>query len=138
MNRSSVPLAIVAVSVLAGCSLVGAGTPSGAEPAAAEQGEERNQPTVAEVSNDSWFNIQVYVADQGRRQQLGSVSSYQSATFEVPSDMVNTSGEIQLLADPVGSTRTYRSYPVMVGPGQVIVWTVQNDPSQTYSSIVVQ
>lgn len=137
MNRSSVPFAIVAVSVLAGCSLVGAGAPSGAEPAAAEQQEER-KTTVAEVSNDSWFNIQVYVADQGRRQRLGSVSSYQSATFEVPVDMVNTSGEIQLLADPVGSTRTYRSYPVMIGPGQVVKWTVQNDPSQTYASITVQ
>lgn len=138
MNRSSVPLAIVAVSVLAGCSLVGAGAPSGAEPAAADQQDGSQQATVAEVSNDSWFNIQVYVADQGRRQQLGTVSSYQSATFEVPSDMVNTSGEIQLLADPVGSTRTYRSSPVMIGPGQVVRWTVQNDPSQTYASITVQ
>ncbi|MFB6240807.1 MAG: hypothetical protein ABEJ46_04505, partial [Gemmatimonadota bacterium] len=96
------------------------------EPAAAEQ--EERETTVARVSNDSWFNIQVYVTDQGRREQLGTVSSYQSATFEVPAGMVKTSGEIQLLADPVGSTRTYRSSPVMIGPGQVVKWTVQNDP----------
>lgn len=138
MNRSSVPFVIVAAVLLSGCSLVGAGTPSGAEPSSSADERDRDAPTVATVGNESWFNIRVYVADGGRRQQLGSVSSYDSATFEIPRDMVHTSGQVQLLADPVGSTRTYRSSPVTIGPGQVVQWTVQNDPSQTYSSIFVR
>lgn len=136
MNRLRTPIVIAAVSVVAGCSLVGAGAPSGVQDEAARQQED--QPTVAEVSNDSWFNIRVYIADQGRRERLGSVSSYESSSFEVPTDIVRTSGEIQLLADPVGSTVTYRSSPVLIGAGQLIQWTVQNDPSQTYSSITVR
>lgn len=136
LRASAAILAVSALPLLAGCSLVGAGAPSMAESASAEGQEDAT--TVAEVSNDSWYNIQVYVVDSGRRQQqLGSVASYQSSTFEIPQDMVDTSGQIQMLADPVGSTTTYRSSPVLVGPGQVVSWTVQNNPSQTYASITV-
>lgn len=135
LRASAAILAVSALPLLAGCSLVGAGAPSMAESASAE--EQEDATTVAKVSNDSWYNIQVYVVDSGRRQQLGSVASYQSSTFEIPRDMVNTSGQIQMLADPVGSTTNYRSSPVLIGPGQVVKWTVQNDPSQTYASITV-
>lgn len=135
MRTSAAILAVSAIPLLAGCSLVGAGSPSMAESAAAEQ--EESQPATAQVANDSWYNISVYVVDSGRRQRLGSVSSYESSSFEIPEDMVNSSGQIQMLADPVGSTTTYRSSPVLVGPGQVVKWTVQNNPSQTYASITV-
>ena len=136
MNILRTAASIVAVSLLAGCSLVGAGSPSMAEEMTPDR--EENATTVARVSNQSWFNVRVYVADSGRRQSLGSVSSYRTTTFEVPRDMVHSSGQIQMQADPVGSTEYYRSTPVLIGPGQVVKWTVQNDPSQTYSSIVVQ
>lgn len=135
-RTSAVILAVSAIPLLAACSLVGAGAPSMAEPASADR-EDESQPTTAQVSNESWYNISVYVVDSGRRQKLGSVSSYESASFEIPADMVNASGQIQMLADPVGSRTTYRSSPVLIGPGQVIKWTVQNNPSQTYASITV-
>lgn len=135
MRTSAAILAVSAIPLLAGCSLVGAGSPSMAESGSAEQ--EESQPATAQVANDSWYNISVYVVDSGRRQRLGSVSSYESSSFEIPEDMVNSSGQIQMLADPVGSTTTYRSSPVLVGPGQVVKWTVQNNPSQTYASITV-
>jgi len=127
---------ILAVSLLAGCSLVGAGSPSMADEMSPDRDEDAT--TVARVSNQSWYNVRVYVVDSGRRQSLGSVPSYRTTTFEMPRDMVRSSGQIQMLADPVGSTEHYRSSPVLVGPGQVVKWTVQNDRSQTYSSIVVQ
>ena len=92
---------------------------------------------MARVSNESWYTISVYVVDSGRRQRLGSVSSYESSSFEIPEDMVILSGQIQMLADPVGSTTIYRSSPVLVGPGQVVNWTVQNNPNHTYASITV-
>lgn len=135
MNTVRTTTALLAVATLAGCSVIGAGSPSMAEDM---EDEEEDRATMARVTNDSWFNIRVYVEDQGRRQVLGSVSSYESSTFEVPSDMVNTSGEIQLLADPVGSTTNYRSSPVLVDAGQLVQWTVQNSRSQTYSSITVR
>ncbi len=136
MNTVRTTTAVLAVALLAGCSVIGgAGSPSMAE---GMEEDEEDRATTARVTNDSWYNIRVYVADQGRRQSLGSVSSYESSTFEVPRDMVDTSGEIQLLADPVGSTTNYRSSPVLVGPGQVVQWTVQNSRSQTYSSITVR
>lgn len=135
MNSLRTSTAVLAVSLLVGCSLTGAGAPSMAESASADREEDRT--TVAQISNDSWFNIGVYVVDSGRRHKLGSVPSYESLTFEIPWDMVSGSGQVQLLADPVGSTTLYRSSPVLIGPGQVVQWTVQNDRSQTYSSIRV-
>lgn len=137
LRTSAAILAVSALPLLAGCSLVGAGAPSMAEGASADQ-EKQTRPTTAQVSNDSWYNISVYVVDSGRRQRLGSVPSYESSTFRIPQDMVQSSGQIQLFADPVGSTTTYRSSPVLIGPGQVVTWTVQNDASQTYNSITVR
>lgn len=67
--------------------------------------EEERAPALATVSNDSWFTLDVYAADQASRQRLGTVSSFDSLTFEIPDHMVRSSGEIQLLADSVGSTR---------------------------------
>ncbi|MDP2496733.1 MAG: hypothetical protein Q8W44_01955 [Candidatus Palauibacterales bacterium] len=135
LRTSAAILAVSALPFLAGCSLVGAGAPSMAESESAEQ--EESGPATARVANDSWYNISVYVVDSGRRQRLGSVPSYESSSFEIPEDMVSSSGQIQMLADPVGSTTTYRSSPVLVGPGQMVKWTVQNNPSQTYASITV-
>lgn len=135
LRTSAAILAVSSLPLLAGCSLVGAGAPSMAESPSAD--EQEDEATMARVSNDSWYNIRVYVVDAGRRQQLGSVGSYESSTFEIPRDMVDTSGEIQMLADPVGSTVGYRSSPVLIGPGQVVKWTVQNSRSQTYASISV-
>ncbi len=137
LRTSAAILAVSALPLLAGCSLVGAGAPSMAEGASADQ-EKETRPTTAQVSNDSWFNIRVYVLDSGRRDQLGSVPSYESSTFRIPRDIVESSGEIQMLADPVGSSTTYRSSPVLIGPGQVVKWTVQNSASQTYNSITVR
>lgn len=135
-RRSAAILAFSAIPLLAGCSLVGAGGPSMAE-TASEDREEESQPATAQVANESWYNISVYVVDSGRRQRLGNVSSYESSSFEIPADMVSSSGQIQMLADPVGSRTMYRSSPVLVGPGQVVKWTVQNNASQTYASITV-
>lgn len=135
VRTSAAILSVSALALLAGCSIVGAGAPSMAESESAR--EEQDRTTVAQVTNDSWYNIRVYVVDQGRRQQLGSVASYESTTFDLPQDMVDASGQIQMLADPVGSRTSYRSSPVLIGPGQVVRWTVQNDPSQTYASISV-
>mgnify|MGYP006293178133 CR=1 FL=1 len=135
MNRLRTSAAILAVPLLVGCSLVGAGTPGTAETASAGQQEDRE--TRARVNNESWYNVRVYAADGSRRVSLGSVGSFETATFVVPSGMVAAADRIQLLADPVGSTTTFRSSPVLVRPGDVVEWTVHNDPGQTYNAIRV-
>lgn len=136
MNRTyrTTAAVLAAALLLTGCSLV-AGGPSMAEGEAEKQ---EKGPATAAVTNDSWFNLQVYVADDTRRDLLGNVPSYETTTFEIPRSIAAASGEIQLVADPVGATNEYLSAPVLIGPGQVVEWTVQNDAGFTYNSIVVR
>lgn len=94
------------------------------EPANAFAGE--TEATVL-VTNNNWSDMTVYASRNGAVMRLGTVTSMTTERFTLPSPLVVGSGNLQLVADPLGSTNTYRTQPLLVSPGQQVEFILQNN-----------
>ena len=87
------------------------------------------------VSNNNPLDMTVYAVNQSMRIRLGTVSTASTQRFEVSLHQVSPTGELQLLADPIGSRRTMRSESIHVSAGQVVEWILQVDLRQSSLTI---
>lgn len=90
-------------------------------------GFRQSPDTLVQVENNNWSDMTIYVVRSGTRMRLGTVVSMNSTIFVVPPSMVNASGEVQLIADPIGGSATFTTHPVLVNPGQQIEFTLENN-----------
>jgi len=79
-----------------------------------------------EVQNHNWSDMTVYLMSGGLPQRLGMVTALSSATFDFSSHRLNTSAGVRLRALPVAG-RAFTTETILVLPGQVITWTLEND-----------
>ncbi len=77
------------------------------------------------VESHNWNDITVYLLAGGLPQRLGMVTALSSATFDFPSHRLNTSAGVRLRALPVAG-KAFTSETILVLPGQVITWTLEN------------
>lgn len=82
-------------------------------------------PVVVAVESHNWNDITVYLVAGGLPQRLGMVTALSSATFDFPSHRLNSSGGVRLRALPVAG-RPFTTETILVLPGQVITWTLEN------------
>ena len=87
------------------------------------------------VSNSNPLDMTVYAVNQSMRIRLGTVSTASTQRFTVSLHQISPTGELQLLADPVGSRRTFRSEPIQVFAGQFVEWVLQADLRQSTLTI---
>jgi len=86
-----------------------------------------------EVQSHNWNDITVYLLAGGLPQRLGMVTALGEATFDFPSQRLNTSAGVRLRALPVAG-QPFTSEAILVLPGQVITWTLENNlNTSTYS-----
>jgi hypothetical protein len=114
-------LALAVGAVLAtcpGCGLLSSRHTGHSDPAA------RGQVLVA-VESHNWNDITIYLMAGGLPHRLGMVTALSSATFDFPSQRLRTSGGVRLRALPVAG-RPFTSETILVMPGQVITWTLEN------------
>lgn len=90
---------------------------------AAAFGDER---TVIHVANNNWSDMTIYLLRDGYRQRLGTVTSQSSDTFVVPTHLIASAADVRLLADPIGSSRTFTSPAILIAPGQRTEWQLEN------------
>jgi hypothetical protein len=110
-----------------GCGLVS----SGAE----QRGADRLSGTVlVEVESHNWSDITVYLLAGGLPQRLGMVSALGEASFDFSSHRLNTSGGVRLRALPVAG-QAFTSDAILVLPGQVITWTLENNLNASSYSV---
>jgi hypothetical protein len=83
-------------------------------------------PTTVEVANHNWMDMRVFVVHAGTRVRLGTVTSMGRQVFRLPATMQNTTGGIQLVADPIGSRSFHMLPTVMVSPGQKVNVRLEN------------
>lgn len=88
------------------------------------------------VVNSNWSDMTVYAVRNGMRSRLGTVPSMEKRTFRLPGHIVVAGGDFRLEADPLGSSRRYQSPSLVVGPGQVVEWRLENNLS--LSSAVIR
>ena len=73
---------------------------------------------------------------RGSRLRLGTVTSMTTEAFVLPRNYLGAGGEVTLLAQPIGTTDSFRSAPVQVFAGQEVAFTIQNHLS--ISSVVIR
>lgn len=116
-SQGSLAVALVGL-VLGGCASVTA------DPA--ERAGAAGAATTVEVTNHNWQDVVVYALHATRRVRLGTVVSMSTERFELSSTTLGTAGSVQLLADPIGSPRPYRTEQILVNPGGRIELKVAN------------
>ena len=87
------------------------------------------------VSNSNPLDMTVYAVNQSMRLRLGTVSTASTQRFTLSLHQISPTGELQLLADPVGSRRTFTSEPIHVFAGQAVEWVIQADLRQSTLTI---
>jgi hypothetical protein len=108
----------VGLALTPGCGLLSSRHPASSASAVPAK-------VLVEVESHSWSDITVYLLAGGLPQRLGMVSALGSATFDFPSHALNTSGGVRLRALPVAG-KPFTSETILVHPGQVISWTLEN------------
>ena len=75
------------------------------------------------VENDNSLTMTVYRVRSGTRFRLGTVTAFDTETFQVSEDALSA-GTMQLLVDPIGSDEVFVTPAISVGTGQRIVLKV--------------
>lgn len=81
--------------------------------------------TQIRVTNNNWSDMTIYLVRSGSQQRLGTVTSQTTRTFTVPAHLVS-SNRVHLMADPIGSSRTVSSAPLLITGGQTAEWRLEN------------
>jgi len=85
------------------------------------------------VESHNWNDITIYLVTDGLPQRLGMVTALSSASFEFPAQRLN-GGDLRLRALPVAG-RAFTSETILVTPGQVITWRLENDLNASSLSV---
>jgi hypothetical protein len=90
--------------------------------------------TTLVVDNDNIAEVVIYALRGNLRSRIGSVRGLSTGRFTVHDVMLGGQGDLRLLADPVGSTKTYTSPVIHVVPGAEVELQVrQNLKISTFS-----
>ena len=100
---------LMALFAVAGCRSTGPGFPA----------PQRSEAFVR-VDNRSMLDMTVYVVRSGERRRLGLVNALSTQTLPIPSVLIEGSGVLRFLADPIGSSRTPVSEEIVVRHGDVV------------------
>jgi len=80
-------------------------------------------PILLTVTNQNWLDVDVFALRGSTRYRLGAVGGNSSATLRIPSSLA-ARGEVQLMADPVGSNDVYVSDLIQIAPDQGLQLTL--------------
>jgi hypothetical protein len=83
-----------------------------------------NQPTVVEVDNQGFLDMDVYAVRSGQRWRIGLATGNSRTKLTIPKSMVNGITPLSFIADPVGGRRASVSQEITVAPGDTVVMTI--------------
>jgi len=84
------------------------------------------RPVRVYVQNNNWLDMRVYAVRGSTRLRIGTVRSQQGQFFELPTHMIEAGLHVQLQADPIGSDRVMTMPRVMINPGDIVEWNIEN------------
>ena len=112
---------------------------SHADPAALRDGGPltvAEAPVTLAVDNRNWSDVVLFAVVDGTRNRLGMVVAATKKQFQLSPSHMSQSGDLYLIADPIGDTRTFASERIQVQPGQMIEWTLESDLAR--SSLLIR
>lgn len=89
------------------------------------------EPTSLRVENNNWLDVTIYVVHDGQRSRLGAATAAHTTDLSIAPTLLGQTGVIQLIADPIGSSKSVASPRVVVKPGTRLVWTLATDLSRS-------
>jgi hypothetical protein len=92
------------------------------------------RPISLTVTNQNWLDVDVFVVNGTSRYRIGEVGGNGSATLSIPVSLL-VNGQVQLLADPVGSNDIFVTDLFTVAPDEQVQLTVA--PRMRMSSFAV-
>ena len=95
---------------------------------------ETSNSILVEVESHNWNDITVYLLSGGLPERLGMVTALGGATFDFSSHHLNSSTGIRLRALPVAG-QAFTTETILVFPGQVITWTLENNLEASSHSV---
>jgi len=84
----------------------------------------QNQPTVAQVDNQGFLDMDVYAARGGERVRLGIATGNSKTNFTIPPSLVSGLTPLRFIADPVAGRRASVSEEITVAPGDTVTLTI--------------
>lgn len=100
----------------------------------AELGTPETRTTLV-VENNNWQEMVIYLVRGSLRSRIGSVPSLSTGKFTIPVSLTGGFGDLRVMADPIGSTRTYTSPVINIVPGSQVELTLQNNLAVSYFSV---
>lgn len=92
------------------------------------------KPISLTVVNQNWLDVDVFAIRGTTRYRLGAVGGNSSATLSIPASLT-LHGDLQLMADPIGSDDIYVTEKIAVAPDATVELTVA--PRMRMSSFAV-
>jgi hypothetical protein len=114
MKMKLIVVALLLVGITAACSTMGRGS------GAADQ----NQPTVVEVDNQGFQDMDVYAVRSGQRWRLGLATGASKTRLTIPPSLLSGLTPLRFIADPIGGRRASVSQEITVVPGDTVVMTI--------------
>lgn len=113
MKIKSLALALVLFGS-AGCKTLSPGSGSA----------DQNQPTVLQVDNQGFIDMDVFTLRSSQRVRLGTAPGASKHTFTIPPSLVSGLTPLRFIADPIGGRRASVSQEITVAPGDTVVMTI--------------
>lgn len=117
MRGRTGPIVFLLAVSMAGCASTGGG---------ATASSSMVERTRVRVANHNWSDMNVFIDRDGVRTRLGTVTTASSRTFMIPRGVMTVSGTLRLVADPIGGSGVYVTSPLLVSPGQLVEFTIEN------------
>jgi hypothetical protein len=84
----------------------------------------QNQPTVLQVDNQGFQDMDVYAVRFGQRVRLGLATGIHKTNLTIPPSLVSGLTPMRFVADPIGGRRPSVSQEITVAPGDTVVMTI--------------
>jgi hypothetical protein len=85
---------------------------------------EPSQPTVIQVDNQGFLDMNVFAVRSSQRVRLGTAPGNNKTNFTVPRSLVSGLTPLRFVADPIGGNRASVSQEITVAPGDTVVLTI--------------
>lgn len=112
---------IIALSLLllgAACKTVSQGSGD------SDQAQAQAGPTILQVDNQGFLDMNVYAARNSQRVRLGTATGNNKTNFRIPSSLVSGITPLHFVADPIGGRRASVSQEINVVPGDTVLLTI--------------
>lgn len=113
MKIKSIAFALVLVGA-AGCKTFSRGSGTA----------DQNQPTVVQVDNQGFIDMDVFTLRSSQRIRLGTAPGASKSNFTIPPSLVSGLTPLRFIADPIGGRRASVSQEITVAPGDTVVLTI--------------